>query len=296
MRRSVDPLVSTAWLASQLPGSGRRPGGERRAPGTLVVVDVREPHLYDAGHIHGAISIPFSPVSDWAISTEELLMELPEEADLLRVISDHGMGTDSRVVIVTTLDKPPAPPYSLSDATRVAATLIHAGVKNVAILDGGHPKWVREGREITTIKPRISPAIYRGEIHGETFVSTEYVKDRLGSSLILDARDAEEYSGVRICPFAGKAGHIPTAWSLPAVWLWEADGTYRSVELLAQMALTALGGRTPGEAGAEIILYCGVGGYASAWWFVLTQVLGYTNVKIYDGAAEAWAKENDMVL
>ncbi|MFH1833626.1 MAG: rhodanese-like domain-containing protein, partial [bacterium] len=61
--------------------------------------------------------------------------------------------------------------------------------------------------------------------------------------------------------------------------------------LLRQMAAGVIDRGKHGE----IIVYCGVGGYASSWWFVLTQMLGYTGVKIYDGAAEAWAKDNDMI-
>jgi thiosulfate/3-mercaptopyruvate sulfurtransferase len=295
MTRSIDPLVSTGWLEAQFARDGLVGGARtrgRRATSGLVIIDVRETHLYEAGHIPWAISIPFSPVSAWATSSDELLMELPEEADLFRVVGGCGLTRDSKVVIVTTVDKAPSPPYSLSDATRVAATLLYAGVENVAILDGGHPRWVREGRETTTVIPGIFPVDYRGTVRSEMFVSTEYVRDHIGRKRIIDGRDPDQYFGVTIDPFAGKAGHIPTARSLPAVWMWEADGTYKPVELLGRMAAGVID-RSRGE---EVIVYCGVGGYASSWWFVLTQLLGYSSVKIYDGAAEAWAKEDAMVL
>jgi thiosulfate/3-mercaptopyruvate sulfurtransferase len=278
-RRTIDPIVSTDWLAAQ------------RGDSRPVVIDVREPHVYTAGHIPGAISIPFSPVSDWATSSDELMMELPEAADLFAVIGDSGITAGARVVVVTTVDKPPAPPYSLSDATRVAATLIYAGVENVAILDGGHPKWQHEGREISGEIPEAAPVRYHGVVRSDSFASTDYVKRRMGSAVLLDGRDPHEYFGMGICPFARKAGHIPTARSLPARWLWEEDGTYRPVDVLRQMAAGVAGE----DKGREIITYCGVGGYASSLWFVLAQVLGYGTVRIYDGAAEAWAKENEMV-
>jgi thiosulfate/3-mercaptopyruvate sulfurtransferase len=280
MARSILPIVSTDWLATQMPAT------------ELVVIDIREPHLYAAGHIPGAISIPFSPVSDWATSTDELLLELPEEEDLLRVVGDNGMNGDSKVVLVGTKEPAPAPPYALADAPRVAATLLCAGVENVAVLDGGHPKWEREGREITTAIPEIVPVDYAGALCSEMFVSTDYVKTRIGRAVMVDGRDADQYFGVTVCPFAGVAGHIPTARNLPAVWMWSEDGTYKPVEVLEQMAAGVIGR----DKDQEVVTYCGVGGYAAAWWFVLTQILGYTDVKIYDGAAEAWAKDNDMVL
>jgi thiosulfate/3-mercaptopyruvate sulfurtransferase len=280
MARSILPIVSTDWLATQMPAT------------ELVFIDIREPHLYAAGHIPGAISIPFSPVSDWATSTDELLLELPEEEDLLRVVGDNGMNGDSKVVLVGTKEPAPAPPYALADAPRVAATLLCAGVENVAVLDGGHPKWEREGREITTAIPEIVPLDYAGALCSEMFVSTDYVKTRIGRAVMVDGRDADQYFGVTVCPFAGVAGHIPTARNLPAVWMWSEDGTYKPVEVLEQMAAGVIGR----DKDQEVVTYCGVGGYAAAWWFVLTQILGYTDVKIYDGAAEAWAKDNDMVL
>jgi thiosulfate/3-mercaptopyruvate sulfurtransferase len=73
--------------------------------------------------------------------------------------------------------------------------------------------------------------------------------------------------------------------------MWNPDGTYKPVEVLRAMVEGAVGV----DRDQEIIAYCGVGGYASAWWFVLTQVLGYSNVRIYDGAAEAWVKSDSMV-
>jgi thiosulfate/3-mercaptopyruvate sulfurtransferase len=85
------------------------------------------------------------------------------------------------------------------------------------------------------------------------------------------------------------AGHIPGAYSLPVIWVWEPDGTYRPADLIAGMATGAIGD----DRGREVITYCGVGGYASTWWYLLTQVLGYTDVKIYDGSMEAWVDEGN---
>jgi thiosulfate/3-mercaptopyruvate sulfurtransferase len=285
MERTIAPLVSTEWLAAQLAAAGPA------APRHLTIVDIREPHLYAAGHVPGSISIPFSPVSDWATSDDELMLELPDAAELSGVLGGVGLTSDSKVVIVGTLDTPPAPPYSLADATRVAFTLCWAGIKNAAVLDGAYPKWVREGRETTGEVPSVEPRAYRAQLAPDMVISTDYVEDHVGVSIILDGRDWEEYTGARIDAFANAAGHIPSAVSLPAIKMWNADGTYKATDELARMVAEVVGP----DKDAEIITYCGVGGYGSAWWFVLTQMLGYSNVKLYDGAAEAWAKEHAMV-
>ena len=210
----------------------------------------------------------------------------------MKTIGDCGLAADSKVVIVGRVEEPPAPPYPLADAVRVAVTLIYAGVRDVAVLAGGHPKWDREGRPVTTEVPEITPVAYSSAVDSEMFVSTEYVKDRIGRSVLVDGRDPDQYFGVSVDPFADMRGHIPTARSLPLIWVWEADGTYRPVELLRQMAAGVIGRPDKDQ---EIITYCGVGGYASTWWFLLTQLLGYTNVKIYDGSMEAWVEENPIV-
>ncbi len=154
MERTIAPLVSTGWLAAHLPAAGAESSED------LSIIDIREPHLYAAGHIPGSISLPFSPVSVWATSDDELMLELPEPQELFAALGGCGLTPESRVVIVGTVDKPPAPPYSLSDANRVAFTLFWAGLGNSAVLDGAYPKWVREGRATTTEVPGVTPRTY----------------------------------------------------------------------------------------------------------------------------------------
>ncbi len=290
MARTIEPLVSTAWMEAHLGDTAAAPGSASGVGG-LVIVDIREPRFYEEGHIPGSISIAFSPMSDWAVSDDELLMELPPDEGLFALLGDWGIGPDSTVVLVGTVEPRPAPPYALSDAPRVAATLFHAGVVDVGILDGGYPRWSEEGRPVTSEVSAAAPRRYTGATDQEIFVTTEFVKAHLTEAVLVDGRDADQYFGVTPCPFAGVGGHIPTARSLPAPWMWNENGTYKPVETLRAMAEGVLGP----DMTRLIIAYCGVGGYASAWWFVLTQILGYRNVKIYDGAAEAWVKGDSMV-
>ncbi len=304
--RTIDPIVSTEWLEKNLYGKN------------LVILDVRSFDDYAAGHIPGSINEPFvtdvgtcwiwdvipNPISNWITESVDCLwLELPDEADLFNTIGSLGITHDSRVVIVSDpspLD--PAPHYGLSAATRVADTLIYAGVKKVAILDGGYAKWAEDGLPTTMDdEPAVNPVTYRGKVNEAMFVSIEYVKENIEDLIIIDARDADVYFGVTIEPFADKAGHIPSAKSLPAPWIWDInpDGTYtyKDYEALNTIASRAICGPCgyKGHGDQEIIVYCGVGGYASSWWFVLTQVLGYKNVKFYDGSAQEWVRSDDMV-
>jgi thiosulfate/3-mercaptopyruvate sulfurtransferase len=291
--RKIEPIVSTNWLAASMHLKD------------LVIIDIRSPDAYAAGHIPGSINEPFAtafdpctgPTSNWIIGSKDCLwLELPDANDLMRAIGKLGITGDSRVVIVTA-PNPKEPPYfGLANATRVADTLIYAGVSNVAILDGGYPKWLAEERPIDKEVPALSSTTYQGAVNGMMFVPINDVKKRMSDAIIIDARDAVVYAGAVTEPFADKPGHIPNAKSLPAPWIWNEnpDGTYtyKDTKTLGTMASGVAG--DPGS--QEIIVYCGVGGYASSWWFVLTQALGYQNVKIYDGAAQEWVKHYDMVV
>ncbi len=227
--------------------------------------------------------------------------------DLFDTIGNLGITKGSPVVVVTAPNPAEPPFYGLANATRVALTLIYAGVKNVAILDGGYAKWSAEGKAVETVVNEPHGIAYRNKVNKAMLASRQDVKKGLHKAGILDARDADVYFGVTIEPFANKAGHIPSAKSLPAPWIWEVKSaepgatptyyTYKDKETLSAMASGVL--REPwgnqGHKNQDIIVYCGVGGYESSWWFVLTQVLGYQNVKFYDGAAQEWVKYYDMV-
>jgi thiosulfate/3-mercaptopyruvate sulfurtransferase len=273
--KGMEPIVSTSWLGNNLNLKD------------LVIVDVRTSEEYDAGHIANSISIPFVvPFSAWITMKDDLLLELPEKSELFNMLGSYGITKKSKVVLVGgTSDL-----YAMAAAPRVADTLIYAGVKNVSILDGGYTKWASEGRQVTTEVPAITAKVFDGKINDKIFVSKEYVKNNIGKSVIIDARDAEVYSGEIIEPYSQKPGHIATAKSLPAPLMWNEDGTYKSTEELKNLV------KGVADKGDKIIVYCGVGGYASAWWFVLTEVLGYNNVKFYDGSAQEWSMNYDMVL
>ena len=283
VQRTIAPIVTPVWLS------------ENSALGDLVILDVRPEEYYNLGHIPGSINEPFVvPLSAWITIRNELWLEVPDPEDLFETIGNLGIDTHSKVVVVTSPVENEPPHYGLSAATRVADTLIYAGMVDVAVLDGGYPGWVAEGLPVDDVIPTITPVLFDGAVDEDMFVSMDYMLNHLFYADVIDARDADVYFGANIEPFAAKPGHIWGAASLPTPWIWDLDEDgvyyYKDTELLDQMAsiVTHWGLR-------EVIVYCGVGGYSSSWWYVLTQVLGYSNVKFYDGSAQEWALTYDMV-
>ena len=277
----LPPIVSAGWLEAN------------RAAGEIVIVDIRPPAAYAAGHIPGSLSEPFAvPFSAWVTLRDDLLLELPEHEPLFATMGALGLSAESRVVVVTAPNPGEPASYGLSNATRVACTLLYAGVHQVAVLDGGFAAWQAAGLPTTTELTARAPAAYAGAVDRDLFVSRQYVEARIGRVRIVDARDAEVYFGTTTEPFAAQAGHIPSARSLPAPWVWQPqDHTYRDRDVLSRMA-TGVIGHDPRQ---EVIVYCGVGGYSSTWVFLLRQVLGYRNVKFYDGSAQDWARHHELV-
>jgi thiosulfate/3-mercaptopyruvate sulfurtransferase len=302
--RAIDAIVSTEWLAGHLDD--------------VVVLDVRTPPEYIGGHIPGAVNSyegdwyindPVPPFSCFNPSGPDFpCMELPPAEDIFATIGNAGITADSLVVVVSrTIDSLDFGPgvYAVAGATRVAMTLIYAGVENVAILDGGWDKWVAEGRATSTVPVTPTPVTYTGEVNESMFVSMDYVEnvvDRpwwwgfMRPSVIVDGRDADVYFGVTNEPWAAYAGHIPGATSLPVPWLWNIGPDYITYKDTATLGAMAAGVVGQYFVPRQIIVYCGVGGYASTDWFVLSQVLGYRNVKVYDGSYQEWSQAGNPVV
>lgn len=266
--RAIPPIISTHWLAKNIDDP------------KLVIIDIRTNDNYKAGHIPRAINVPFS---SWVVTKQGLLLELPEVEALFNTIGSAGIKSDSRVVVVNKTDIH----HDIADATRVACTLIYADVNNVAILNGGYNKWLKERKPLSDEMVKPKPIAYKSELNKAIFVDKEYVKKKLGESVIIDSRTPDEFFGVTQDLFTEKPGHIPGAVCLPAPWVWTEEGSYKSIREIRELASGVVGR----DKSREIIIYCGVGGYSSTWCFLLRELLGYTDVKIFDGAAQEWTSD-----
>ena len=283
--RTIDPIVSTDELEDMLDVED------------LVIVDIRSANDYSAGHIPGAINEPWIvPFSAWITMTDGLLLEMPADVDLEGAIGNLGIDAASKVVVVGAPNPPPEPAYyGAAGAVRVALTLIYAGVPNVAVLDGGQPKWELEGKATTTDVPAVTPVTFEGCFDYDLIATIDEVDALNYSATLIDARDADVYFGATTEDmFAPEPGHIPGATSLPGPFAFDAVDdvvTFEDLETLEDMAKGVVQTNWPFWVPVErkdVIVYCGVGGYGAIWTYVLQEVLGYRSVKLYDGSAQEW--------
>ena len=270
LAREIAPIVSTDWLIANL----KNP--------KLIILDVRRVEDYREGHIPGALSAFYG---SWAYMKNGLFASLPEKDDIDDTIGYMGIGFGNWVVVTGCMDTP-----RLSyQSARVACTLQYAGIENVALLDGGMNKWIAEKKSMSKRIERRKPNHFKGKYSGEKFADKNYVKERLGKLILLDTREREFFTGEKKMDCVPKTGHIPGAFNMPTSCAFNEDKTFRTKEELAAIVEAAAGK----DRSAAIVTYCDIGQCCPTWSYLLTEVLGYTNVSLYEGAMQEWAQDAD---
>lgn len=265
MARGIDPIVSTDWLQKNLKNA------------KVVIVDVRKVEDYKAGHIPGVVNVFYG---SWAIKKGDLLNELPPIDDLADVVGSAGIDKDSLVVVIGKTDKVP----DQFDMTRVAWTLKYLGVQNVAILNGGQNQWAKENKPLSQDMVKAKAKPFKALAGKNLFVDKAFVVDKIGKTTIVDTRGPAFYEGKEKLAFVPKLGRIKGAVNLPVGQLYTPEGLYKDKAALAALAEKAVGS----DLNKELILYCDTGKTATSWAFIMTEMLGYKDVKVYDGSSMEW--------
>jgi thiosulfate/3-mercaptopyruvate sulfurtransferase len=264
--REIAPVVSGEWLEKNINDS------------KLVIVDIRKEEEYKEGNIPNSINVSYGI---WAVKKKGLDNELPEDSDLFAVIGSAGIKTGSHVVVVGNNDTP----TDQMNMTRVAMTLVYAGIENVAVLDGGFNQWEEAKRPISTETRKPTAGAHQGKVNKALFATKAHVLSNIGKARIVDTRMPDFFFGVSKLPFVERAGRIKGSVSLPSAWIFTKERTFRSTDDLKAMAMSVIGK----DVAKEVITYCDTGRLCSGWWFVLRELLGYKNVKAYDGSSQEYA-------
>jgi thiosulfate/3-mercaptopyruvate sulfurtransferase len=260
-------LVSTQWLADNL-----------GTPGLVVVESDEDVLLYETGHIEGAVKI------DWHTDLNDpVVRDYLDGAGFAKLLSAKGISRDDTVVIYGDKNN-----WWAAYALWVFSLFGHDDVR---LLDGGRAKWEAEGRPYvteTTVRPATDyPVVERDDTKLRAY--KDDVLTHLGNPLI-DVRSPEVYSGERTTapayPEEGtlRAGHIPSAQSVPWAKAVADDGTFKKTDDLNAIYRDGAGLKD----GDEVIAYCRIGERSSHTWFVLQHLLGFENVRNYDGSWTEW--------
>ncbi|HEX8627765.1 MAG TPA: sulfurtransferase [Catenuloplanes sp.] len=266
---SPERLVSTQWLAANLD-----------QPGLVVVESDEDVLLYDTGHLPGAVKV------DWHTElNDQVSRDYLDAGDFARLCAAKGIGRDDTVVFYGDNFN-----WWAAYALWVFTLFGHPDVR---LLDGGRQKWTAEGRQLTREKPARPAADYpvprRDDAPVRAFREQVMAHIAAGRPLV-DVRSPAEYTGelthMAAYPQEGalRGGHIPGAVNKP----WKAaandDGSFRGVEELRRIYADELG-LSPAD---DVIAYCRIGERSSHTWFVLRHLLGYPQVRNYDGSWTEW--------
>jgi thiosulfate/3-mercaptopyruvate sulfurtransferase len=269
-------LVDTEWVAARLEDSAVR-----------IIESDEDPLLYAIGHIPGAVQV------DWFSTLQDpLRRDFLSKEKFEEVASRLGIKNDTTVVFYG--DK------SNWFACYALWLFQYYGHQNVRIMNGGRLKWEQEGRLLVKEVPSYPATKYRARRADKNIRAfrDQVLKQSKARKPLVDVRSPKEYSGELISmpnyPQEGatRGGHIPGAVSIPwAQAVNEADATFKSPEEL--QALYESRGIKPDE---EVIAYCRIGERSSLTWFVLKYLLGYPNVKNYDGSWTEWGNLVDAPI
>jgi thiosulfate/3-mercaptopyruvate sulfurtransferase len=269
-------LVQTSWLAERLGDPG------------VVVAEVDEnPELYEEGHIPGAVKL------HWKQDLQDPLeRDLVDRPTFERVLGERGISNETTVVLYGDKNN-----WFAAFAYWYLKVYGHADVR---LLDGGRQKWIDEGRDLTTEAPSPRPAAYTARERDETIrVYRDEVRAALGdpATSLVDVRSPGEYAGDLIAPpgyeqeGAQRAGHIPGAASIPWASAVQDDGTFKPRAELE--ALYQAKGISPDR---HVYAYCRIGERSAHTWFVLRELLGYPDVRNYDGSWTEWGNLVDVPI
>lgn len=264
----VPKIVSADWLE------------QNGSDATLRIVDIRKPEDYKAGHVPNAINVFYGA---WAVTRNGLDNQLPEDEDLADLIKEAGIDAATPVVVVNKVDTA----TDQVNNTRVAWTLRYAGIAQVGVLDGGMNKWTADKKPVSTDAAKVAPAKGSLTAAKRLVASKAEVAARTDKTILVDTRLPEFFFGLSKIPIVAREGRIPQAVSLPSPWIFTKEGAFRPKQELEAMATGVIGT----DKSREIITYCDTGRLCSGWWFVLSDVLGYQNVRVYDGSTQEWAAD-----
>ncbi len=267
---NAEVLVSTDWVAEHL-----------KDPAVRMIESNEDALLYAAGHIPDAVQV------DWTADLNDpLRRDYLQRAGFEALMSRIGVTPNTTVVFYGDKNN-----WWATYAFWVFQLFGHSKAK---IVDGGRLKWTKESRPLTKDKPQYPATSYKARERDDSKIRAfrdQVLRHMESKKPLIDVRSPQEYSGEKLhmpeYPNEGalRGGHIPGAKNVP--WARAAnpeDGTFKTAEQLRAIYLQEAGLK-PND---EVIAYCRIGERSSHTWFVLTHLLGFKNVRNYDGSWTEW--------
>ena len=263
----------------------------------LVIVDIRNKidggskKIFEAAHIPGAVYSNYL-TSGWRTKVDGVVGMAPTVATLEAIIGNLGISNDDHVVIVhggvNTTD--------FGSAARVYWTLKYLGHDRVSILDGGFKSWTEKSDRPLETGPVVidEPALFSSNLRPELLISTEEVAATLNDPKVvrIDARPEKQYRGKAKHKMALAPGRIPGSVGIEQAIFFDEKARLLPTEQLLEIVPEDV---KSGHADM-VVSYCNTGHWAATNWFILSEVLGFTQARLYDGSMTGWTAKTDNPL
>ncbi len=277
----LSPLVDVGWVKAN---------ADRE---DVVLLDIRNKidggsaKTFAAGHIPGALYTNYLEAG-WRTKVDGVIGQTPKVEQLEALIGNLGIDNESTVVVI------PAGVSStdFGSAARIYWTFNYLGHDKVAILDGGHRAWTADPSNPveTGAHEAPEPKIFEASLRPELLVDSAAVEAALNDdgTVLLDGRPDDQFRGKAKHDAARVPGHIPGATQFDQGNTFDEEtGKLIDVAKLETLLPPGLSENDDNE----VLSYCNTGHWASVNWFVLSEVLGKKNVKLYDGSMVDWTKD-----
>jgi thiosulfate/3-mercaptopyruvate sulfurtransferase len=276
---SAQPLVTPAWLRQHLSDKNIV---------VLTVFDGDQKAAFAAGHIPGALFTNFL-ADGWRSKVDNVVRLLPPKAEIEKTIGGFGIDNATHVIVV-----PGGREKSDFNATtRVYWTLKAVGHDDVSILDGGEKAWFADASNpIATGPSTPTPKTFVAHLRPDYVVGRDEVKQALGAKdvTLVDARPPTQFEGKVKSPAVRVAGTIPGAVNVPAAEVANATSTGPADAATVDKVLTKAGISAKGKQ----IVFCNTGHLASGTWFLLHELKGNKDARLYDGSMADWTSDPSL--
>ncbi len=240
-----------------------------------IIIDARKAVDYKKVHIRNAISVPVEELS----SKKPIEGLLKSDAEINKTFAAHGVDLNKQIVLYCSKG---------SSAGRMYWILKMMGTKNVKLLDGNLDAWKQARKPVTRTPKMVKKTTVNATLNRSTLLSQVDVKSKLKQNnvVLIDARKDEDFKGIS----PKSKGHIAGAVNISSDLMRDDKGLIKSIDDLNNL-FNAKGVSKD----KEIILYCRTSTRAGLLYTIMTSKLGYTNIKVYDGAYSEWVTSNPVV-
>lgn len=238
------------------------------------------------GHIDGAVPVDNKTVRvTRTINGLKLSGMIPERVDFEKLVRGWGVLAGRPVVLVSAGMEP----IDFNDAARLYWQFKVYGEDNIAVLSGGTAGWISEGREVVTaaVKPAEGNWVAKADRSAELMATADDVEKALAAkSQLVDARDPATFLGLSKPSSVSAFGHLQGARNVPTTLMSSQGGD--AARIMGADTYRDIFKMSGADPQAATIAYCNTGHQASGTWFVLSEIVGNKQVKLYDGSMHEW--------